>query len=260
VPDELASRLIRVILGGVLVSISNVRVSGKGRRYRGSWENRQTTPYDAAKLFNARLLEAARDISKFASRPTNTFELVRGDARTDLPTEQQFDLSVFSPPYPNSFDYTDVYNVELWTLGYLTDMDANRRLRQKTLSSHVQINREFLKPPLGSPSLDLVLKALESERLWDKRIPAMLGGYFADMIQVLESVRLALKPNSQIWMVVGDSRYGGIEVPVARILSELAVSGNLSVLSSTESRTMRESPQQGGAKTLAESVVVLGRD
>ena len=34
------------------------------------------------------------------------------------------DLAVFSPPYPNSFDYTDVYNVELWAMGYLRNSDA----------------------------------------------------------------------------------------------------------------------------------------
>jgi len=31
------------------------------------------------------------------------------------------DAAIFSPPYPNSFDYTDVYNLELWVLGYLDD-------------------------------------------------------------------------------------------------------------------------------------------
>lgn len=53
------------------------------------------------------------------------------------------DLAVFSPPYPNSFDYTDVYNIELWTLGYIRDAASNQRLRSATLSSHVQIGRKF---------------------------------------------------------------------------------------------------------------------
>ncbi|MEW3673849.1 hypothetical protein QOZ77_32065, partial [Pseudomonas aeruginosa] len=85
------------------------------------------------------------------------------------------DLAVFSPPYPNSFDYTDVYNVELWVLGYLNDSADNRSLRQSTLASHVQIQRNYAPRPLGSATLDDVSKKLHASRelLWSRWIPNM---------------------------------------------------------------------------------------
>ena len=38
-PDE--ARLLKVLLGSVLVSNSNVTINGKGRRYRRGWETRR---------------------------------------------------------------------------------------------------------------------------------------------------------------------------------------------------------------------------
>lgn len=111
-------RLFRVILGGVLVNVSNAVVNGKGRRYRSNWSSRQNTGGDPDHLFFAAARSAIIDVHSFKRRKTNEFEVFRGDSRRVLPRIKKVDLAVFSPPYPNSFDYTDVYNIELWTLGY----------------------------------------------------------------------------------------------------------------------------------------------
>ena len=60
-------------------------------------------------------------------------------------------------------------------------------------------------------------------------------------------------------MVVGDSRYGGVSIPVAQILEELAPHLGFQVVNSEPFRSMRSSAQQGGAKELAESLLVLER-
>ncbi|WP_146207650.1 hypothetical protein [Bradyrhizobium sp. SUTN9-2] len=111
-------RLFRVLLGNIAVETSNVVVSGKGRRYRKNWQERDASPDDIDDAFKAAVLRAIYEISKFQSRKGKGFELIRGDARTSIPARRKFDLVVTSPPYPNSFDYTDVYNVELWVCGY----------------------------------------------------------------------------------------------------------------------------------------------
>ncbi|MDP0920002.1 hypothetical protein Q6272_33745, partial [Klebsiella pneumoniae] len=60
------------------------------------------------------------DVLRFERRPRSRVTVINGDSRTALQqVDQQADLIVFSPPYPNSFDYTDIYNVELWVLGYI---------------------------------------------------------------------------------------------------------------------------------------------
>ncbi|MDP1363097.1 DNA methylase N-4/N-6, partial [Klebsiella variicola] len=88
-----------------------------------------------------------------------------GDSRTALQqVDQQADLIVFSPPYPNSFDYTDIYNVELWVLGYIGSSADNLTLRNQTLRSHVQIRRAYDGPATTSSTLNAVLDALASRR------------------------------------------------------------------------------------------------
>lgn len=132
-PDH--RRLFRVLLAPVSLAVSNVVVSGKGRRYRRNWEDRQAHSAQIMVLFDEAFARAIYDIQRFRHRQHLGYDILRGDARQLTPAEGEFDVAVFSPPYPNSFDYTDVYNVELWVCGYLDSVAANRSLRMQTLQS-----------------------------------------------------------------------------------------------------------------------------
>lgn len=262
VKSSVNRRLFRSLLGGVLVDVSNVVVSGKGRRYRGGWANRKVSPVDLDNAIFGAIESAVKDIVKFSNRLETEYSIFRGDCIATLEKEGiAADLAVFSPPYPNSFDYTDVYNLELWGLGYLNSSESNQRLRRATLSSHVQILRNFRQAPHGSDLLAQTLRALKENRqkLWDTRIPEMVAGYFGDMYRVMELVASKLPVKGQMWMVVGDSRYAGIDVPVAAILAELAPLLGCEVIEVEPCRSMRASAQQGGDPSLAETLVVLGR-
>src|SRR5579862_7806851 len=130
-------RLFRVLLGSIMVPASNVVISGKGRRYRKGWKNHRVPGSKVDELFQRRVLEAIYDLRLYEARACRDYEVLRGDCRKILGSVEMADVAVFSPPYPNSFDYTDVYNVELWTLKYLDSAQANRRLRNATIRSHV---------------------------------------------------------------------------------------------------------------------------
>ena len=252
-------RLFRVLLGGILIEVSNVRVSGKGRRYRPRWDSRLVTPARVTELFKEAAKRAIKDVDEFRNRAVTSYELRRGDSRVMLQGIDPCELAVFSPPYANSFDYTDVYNVELWVLGYLDGWEANANLRTATLSSHVQISRDFSKSPVGSRALEHVLEKLDSVRheLWDRKIPEMVGAYFSDLMDVLNQLKQILVKGGVAWIVVGDSRYGGVQIPVAKILNELVVERSWTALATEPFRSMRTSAQQGGAKTLPEQLIVL---
>jgi hypothetical protein len=254
-------RLLRVLLGGILVDVSNVLVNGKGRRYRQRWRDRPVDPDTVPEAFRAAVELAIADVRRFRDRPCLAYRLYRGDCRQTLPKIGTADLAVFSPPYPNSFDYTDVYNVELWVLGYLDGSEANRRLRRATLSSHVQISRKFPPAPLGSPALTCVLEALRdpSASLWDGRIPDMVGAYFADMHRVLRALHQKVTRGGSAWLVVGDSRYSQVHIPSAVILSDLAPALGWNVERIESFRSMRGSAQSGGHLDLAETLLVLTR-
>jgi hypothetical protein len=252
-------RLFRVLLGGTLVEVSNIIVNGKGRRYRKNWEARRRDASAVDHLFFEIAQSAISDAYKFSRRKTISYDLIRGDSRKRLRRLDPIELAIFSPPYPNSFDYTDVYNVELWMLGYLRDSTANQTLRRSTIASHVQISRTFAPPPTGSRALNATLRGLKEVRasLWDNRIPEMIGGYFADLVGVLESLRQPMRTGGTVWMVVGDSRYAGVQIPVAKILSQLAATRGWTVRGLEAFRSMRASAQQGGHHTLAESLLSL---
>ena len=257
--EEPSRRLFRVILSGILVDVSNVTVNGKGRRYRQGWKERAVLPQRVVELLREQAEDAIDDIQRFANRAVTSYDVLRGDSREALRDIDQCHVAVFSPPYANSFDYTDVYNIELWALGYLESQQASLDLRRRTLSSHVQISWGDVGPPSGSPTLDRALERLHSHRneLWNPGIPTMVGAYFNDLLEVLGHLRRILVDGASAWMVVGDSRYAGVHIPVAKVLQELVVTRGWDVLTTEPCRSMRASAQQGGDWMLAEHLLVL---
>lgn len=260
-PTPAHRRLFRVLLGGILLEVSNAIVNGKGRRYRRGWEKRLRDEHDVEYLFCKAVRKAITDVHQYRNRACLSSQVLRGDCRQVLPEGDTYDLVVCSPPYPNSFDYTDVYNIELWTLGYLTTKESNTKLRNDTLSSHVQISRSFPAPPTTSATLAQTLQKLVAIRgsLWDGRIPDMVGGYFAEMNDLLRSLFQRLTPGGKAWLVVGDSRYGEVHISVATILIELAQADNWKLESEEPFRSMRASPQQGGRAELVETLLVFSK-
>jgi hypothetical protein len=254
-------RLLRVALGSILLTVSNVIVNGKGRKYRGNWQNRNCTASLVVELFRKRSEEVVIDLQRFASRACCDYKIIRGDSREHLSKIGSIDLAVFSPPYPNSFDYTDIYNLELWMLGYLQNREDNVRLRNHTLRSHVQIKRQFDTLKGSSAKLDRTYDQLVAMRqfLWNRNIPEMVTSYFCDMTSILIQIRAKLRKNARIFMAIGSSKYAGVLVDVPAILIELAPIANLSVVKTAPIRSMRASAQQGGRRQLKEVVLCLER-
>ena len=254
-------RLFRVVLASTAIPASNVVVSGKGRRYRQGWRERICDPSVVDELFLSGVLEAFHDLRRFAARQCLAYTLLRGDARTLAADIGSHDLAIFSPPYPNSFDYTDVYNVELWAMGYLRSSDENVRLRHATLRSHVQLLRDFGDHGVRSPTLTATIDALcqVRDQLWNRHIPEMIGAYAGDLALVMGHLRRALRSRGRAYIVVGDSRYAGVDVPVAQILTEITHTLDYRLVALEPSRSMRSSPQQGGRHELVETLVVLER-
>jgi len=260
IEDPDVQRFFKVVLGSVLIECSNVYVNGKGRRYRAAWQQSEATPEKLDELFGMQFNTAFQDVLRFEQRPRSTINVINGDSRFALESvEAPADLIVFSPPYPNSFDYTDIYNVELWVLGYLNNSKDNTKLRNETLRSHVQIQRCYELPTHKSELLERTLAELTSQRdrLWDASIPAMVGAYFRDIEMVLTQCHRLLAKRGKVMMVVGDSRYADVRIEVAAIIAQIAQAMGFGKVTTREVRQMRSSAQQGGRYQLAESIVEL---
>ena len=124
---------------------------------------RRVTGSDIMRAFEAAFLAAIEDICRYGNRPCSDYTLLRRDAREAVAESARCDFALFSPPYPNSFDYTDIYNVELWMLGYLKTRADNLGLREATLRSHVQIKRSY-SANVHSPQLREVVDRLAEKR------------------------------------------------------------------------------------------------
>ncbi|HDD2124534.1 TPA: hypothetical protein PAP86_004902 [Salmonella enterica] len=257
--NEDNKRLFKVLLGGILVEVSNAVVNGKGRRYRKNWTTKKHNKSKVDELFQRAVKIAISDIAKYGNRKCISYTLLRGDSRVLSANVNNIDLCIFSPPYPNSFDYTDVYNIELWMLNYLRTNTDNKELRINTLTSHVQVKRDYKSYPKGSDLLKKTIEELDGVKslLWNKNIPSMVGTYFSDMLLIIENIYDNLAKGGEIWMVVGDSKYAGVKISTASILIELMTSKDLKLINNEAFRSMRTSAQQGGQMGLDETLITF---
>jgi hypothetical protein len=204
---------------------------------------------------------AAKDLVDYAGMPRGKHVVISGDARSALRRVPQADVAIFSPPYPNSFDYTDVYNLELWMLGYLDSKSSNTDLRRRTLRSHVQTRWKSAPRLAQSRTLERTTKLLAGARegLWDPNIPEMVGYYFDDLYKIFQHLWRILPQGHHAIVAIGDSQYAGIHINAAAILSECVESIGFHLQDSGAIRSMRNSSQHGGDFRLAEHCLVFRR-
>ena len=163
-------------------------------------------------------------------------EIAVGDGRSLEPLRGlgvghgEVTLITYSPPYLNHIDYTEVYKIELWLLGFLRDRDAMKDLRTRTLRSHASIQTPFGKPRL-SPMADQTLKAAsdmvtKSGDFWHRQFPQLASSYLADMQQALQQQYKFLKPGGRSVCVIGNSAHGvkgsRVPIPVDLLLADIA--------------------------------------
>jgi hypothetical protein len=256
---ELHRPFLRIMLGSVLRNVSNVVVNGKGRKYRRGWERRPVSASNVVDQMRAACTDGYSDIVRFSGRLRGDVTVYRGDARKRVLELGKADCAIFSPPYPNSFDYTDIYNLELWMLGYLRSNQDNRDLRLATMHSHVQLHRSVREPNGYSSTFDATLDAIDASRLqlWHRGIPDMLRSYFADMEGIVADLSNRIRPGGLITVIVGGSSYANVGVDAPRIIAELGQDMGLDLVRHSPLRAMRLSAQQGGQFGLSEDAVVF---
>lgn len=146
---------------------------------------------------------------------------MRGDARdleniTDghgrpLLPDSSVGLHLYSPPYLNCIDYTEVYKLELWLLGFVANNAEFHALRDGTLRSHPSI--EFTKRPNVSSRRSPVHEIIDAtteflvKHLSRAPLGRVHGYYFADMEEVLRQQYRTLEPGSAIACVVANSTF-----------------------------------------------------
>lgn len=258
---HLASPL-RLALLSSLMDCSNVRRDGKCVRYLKGWKTRGLNSADLHAVFRRRASEVINDLRR-PDFSCQELALRQGDCREVLKEFdcKSFDLFVTSPPYLNSFDYSDVYRPELFAGEFVSDNAELKQIRLKTIRSHVQVKRSYSES-VESMLLRPVLDSLP-DKLWSRDIAGMIRSYFADMAIVLAELYRVVKSGGRGWLVVSTSAYGGIEVPVDLILADVAVKKGWKLVGVYVLRQLRAAGQhwehleKGAKPPLRESLIVI---
>ncbi|SMG14205.1 Methyltransferase domain-containing protein [Marivirga sericea] len=245
---------------------SNAKKDGKGLKYKKNWNEKS---YNGESLFFSFEAISRMMLDDLISTPLQADEpsIHLSDSRQFLLnkdfSEEEYDLVVTSPPYMNSFDYTDVYRAELFLGGFVKNNVELNLLRHKTVRSHVQVdwNKEI---SYESELLRPYFEKLEESKeiLWSSRIPLMMKAYLDDLNTVLKGLYNRLKKGGEVWLVVSTSAYAGVHIPVDILIGNIGHDLGYSLKGIHCLRYLRTSSQQynqlGTKKApLRESLIIL---
>jgi hypothetical protein len=129
-----------------------------------------------------------------------------------------------SPPYANCFDYSKIYQRELWLGDFFESTADLKHFRQGSVRSHVHASWAERHTEFSSDIVEnLICEHLKNQELWSKKIPNMLSGYFKDVGALLSNIQPRMKSGASFGLVVGNSVYGGIPVATDLLIGQLAL-------------------------------------
>ncbi|PPE97820.1 DNA methyltransferase [Enterococcus hirae] len=198
------------------------------------------------------------------------------EGRTVLHKKYPIGSIIFSPPYPNSFDYFESYKLELRLGDYVKNLNRNamKEYREKAVTSFISSPQLRQSPELKM--VDRLASEIESaipekeQRTGKKdsrtrKVPNMIRGYFSDMKDVLEECFALLDLGGTCSIVVDQSVYLGKIVPTDLLLANIGESLGFRIEKIVICREAKTSGQQyqlfpylKGA--LRESIVILKKD
>ena len=280
--DQETDNIIReFLLAGwlsVLERVSNVFKEGNGIKYRNrkrtpngyvtiEWENCAVFVEDSFSNLQLNLLDQYNQMLHDVKTGQNDLEEPKVIEDSALEISKHIDnneisLTVFSPPYCNNFNYTKIYKVELWMGAFVNNYHDLRILNHRALRSHVETKIQ-LSPQFLLPNQVLQIATwMRQGDLWHPKIPEAVIAYFTDMKRALEQIWQVSHENSQCYIVVGNSSYGGIVVPTDLLLANIAEEIGFKVQKLVVARHLTTSSQQrsrlnGLLDWLRETIIVL---
>jgi DNA modification methylase len=256
-------KLVRLALISSAMQNCNATRDGKCLRYRNNWGKNEFDKDSFIKSLESNLSNIINDIQETPIHTSS--KILRGDCRNILNSSnnefENFKLCITSPPYLNTFDYTDIYRPELFLGKFIQSADELYDLRLETVRSHVQA--KWNEPILNDFSLlyEQTMKHINAnkENLMHRNIPMMIQAYFEDMLNILKLLKNKAAEDAQIWFIVSNSAYAGLEVPVDLIIGDIATKvgwylKEIGVLRYVKKRKTKYSPN---VTELRESVIIL---
>jgi len=256
-----SQEFLKVALVSSLEGCSNYKKGGNGLKKR-----KKICITDFYELFTIKKNQMLRD-KKILNKKT-AFKLINGNIKdlNVLVENNSIDISFFSPPYPNCFDYFEIYKIELWIGEFITSYAQLRNLRKSAFTSNLNANLNQNVSIDDSNSVSKILfntlLLLQEKDLWNKNIPKMLNLYFSEMNEFLNSLYQKMKFGGTIGIVIGNSSYGGIPILSDLIVSQISEKVGFKVDQIIVARNNETASQQYKKindliKYVRESIVIL---
>lgn len=267
--DEATRDFLKLMLIGKLESLSNLRKHGSHYRFLNNTSSvglhrlnidvvdPQTSVAD---VFREATIDGLQDLetTRFRLGP-RTATIRTSDARRLPMKGLSVDAVVTSPPYLNRNNYVAQQKGELALLGLIQRKSDYRALVKQTFASHVEADL----PKEAVSSIDEVQQVIAQIQLTEgnnPKIPNMIAGYFEDLRTTVRELYRVCRPSAPVAMVVGNTRWGGVVVPVDHILMLIAEMEGFVPERILVTRMKGNSPQQMrkfGRIPVRESVVIF---
>lgn len=254
---------------GIMEEVSEIRKHGSHYRYMTASENvglqklntRIVPPHtNIQPIYVERLRSMQSDINNhpMPKGPVRC-DIIESDARSMPLVDGSVHLVVTSPPYLNRNNYIAQQKAEMAILGLLDSYEGYRRIVRSTVRSHVE-GRFAQEPQTRFEQVRRIIGAISLAPNNNPRIPHMIAGYFEDLDSVVEELARVASPGAICAFVVGNSRWGGVVVPVDHLLLMIAEEHGFVPDRVLVTRLKGNSPQQMrryGRIPVRESIVIF---
>jgi hypothetical protein len=209
-------------LGAAIEPVSRIRRDGRALRLVE--KEKPNLSAEVRKRWNMMADDVRHMRARFGTPPRQVVAL--GDGRRPGQhgvRPSTMDLILTSPPYPNNIDYSEVYKLELWLLGFIGEADDFLALRKRTFRSHPTC-AEVPSTKRGHRGFDAVLDRnplreliepilVKVDRSVRRERRRVLLGYLFDTWTMLQQGHRALRAGGHAAIVVGNSLHGGSDTP-----------------------------------------------
>jgi SAM-dependent methyltransferase len=249
-------------LASTLEDVSCLRRDGRALRYV------PRTVMSPDEALQKRVAAIVEDLETASNKRVASANVLQGDAR-EIRTvllrnriRRKFGMIIYSPPYPNNFDYSELYKCELWLLGFIQSYEQWRNLRKQTLRSHPSYDFPSTAYLRNTPACREIFRLVEqAARCPDiggyarKTAPKVIRGYFDDLFLSLQQQVSVLAPGGYIVCVVGNAQHGNLHLPADALIAKIGQSLGLELIEICVAKLRMSRNQQ--IRKLRESLVVL---
>lgn len=279
ITNEKIRNLIFVAWLSIIEDVSNIKKEGNGIKYKNRkrtpdgymninkdvWE-KQTFPEDKFSFVKHKLLKQLEiflaDMNSNYGQCEKKPYIFNGSClEFSIFFSDELQLTFFSPPYCNCFDYFEIHKVELWLGDFINSKEEFRLLRNTGFRSNTNsLNHKSIIN--NNEYLENLISLFDSEKLWNNRIPDIVRGYFDDMHRLLAKLYQQTINGGYVGIVVGNSAYSGVIIPTDILITHIARKIGFKVKNIFVTRHLTTSSQQKQdleylKNYLRESIVLL---